>query len=268
MVSSSNSNRYYVYPWKVGSQSARALAEALGGRVLKTEGSSFIPSNRKKVINWGSSSCPWSCINTPTHVGIMGNKLLSFNQFEINSDPPRYPRVTTVRADALAWTKCSGIVARTVLNGHSGAGIVIKDRDHKSEIPQAPLYVEYIPKDAEYRVHVFKSQTGDLNVIDVQRKVRDPDREPTNWKVRSHANGFIYTRRNQSGESYTTVAPSDVLIQARKALACSGLTFGAVDMIWSEKRGQAFVLEINSACGMEGETVVKYRDAVRSYFNV
>jgi glutathione synthase/RimK-type ligase-like ATP-grasp enzyme len=154
-------------------------------------------------------------------------------------------------------------MARTVLNGHSGSGIVYKDRQHLGDLPEAPLYVEYIPKDSEYRVHVFNGE-----VIDVQRKIRDPDRTPTDWKVRSHQNGFIYTRNDIEGRSYKDTVPEDILVQAKRALVCSGLVFGAIDCIWSVKREKAYILEVNSAPGLEGESVNVYATAIKGYYNV
>lgn len=263
--------KFYVYPYKQGSKSARALATALGGKVLRREGSSFIPRENKKVINWGSSSCPYSCLNTPNTVSRVGNKLDFFQKFLNLSEElkPRFPLWTTSRAEALDMLESNhskAIVARTILTGHSGAGIVIKDKASRNDLPACQLYVEYVSKDAEYRVHIIKNQQGDLNVIDVQRKVRDPSKEPSDWKIRSHANGFIFTRRNGSNQRHQDICPSDVLIQAKKALGSSGLTFGAVDVIWNQKRENAYVLEINTAPGLEGETIGIYRDAINGYY--
>jgi hypothetical protein len=252
-------NKYYVYPYKVGSRSARALALALGGKVLKREGSSFQAAPHRKVINWGSSSCPYTSLNLSSDIHAISNKLTAFNAFSGHPSEPRIPRFTTDKTTAQSWGR--KVVARTVLTGHSGQGIVIKDLDHLSELPDAPLYVEYIPKDAEYRVHVFNGE-----VIDVQRKVRDPSKEPLDWQVRSHANGFIYTRQNPDGQRHSDITPGDVLLQAKKALASSGLVFGGVDVIMNNSREAAFVLEINTAVRMDGATPEIYANAIRKYY--
>ena len=44
----------------------------------------------------------------------------------------------------------------------------------------------------------------------------------------------------------------------------SGLTFGAIDVIWNEHQQKAFVLEINTAPGIEGTTVEKYAAKFRN----
>lgn len=266
--------KYYIYPYRAGSRSASALSHALGGRVLKTEGSKFVPGKYRRVINWGSSSCPWDCLNGDNYVAIAGNKL-SFFQYVTGSespgnDLPRFPQWTTSREVAQGWLggsnqhttgfRCTAVVARQTLTGHSGAGIVITEKG--GEVPAAPLYVEYVPKDAEYRIHVFNGE-----VIDVQRKVRNPTEEPRDWRVRSHDNGFIFTRSTADGRRHADICPPDVVQQAQKALASSGLTFGGVDVIWNKKREKAYVLEINTACGLEGDTPRIYADAIRKYYN-
>src|SRR3546814_19093490 len=56
------------------------------------------------------------------------------------------------------WTKKEDIpdeafpiVCRTVLSGHSGVGIVIAD--NRDDLVPANLYVKYVKKKEEYRVH-------------------------------------------------------------------------------------------------------------------
>jgi hypothetical protein len=258
------SYKYYVYPYKQGSGSAKRLAEALNGRVLKMEGSSFqgVTSTRK-AINWGSTQCPWvHALNKAEIVECFGNKLQAFLRWTndpVHTDLPRIPEYTTSRGEAAGWKQAGlKVVCRGTLTGHSGAGITIVEGH--AELPHVPLYVKYIPKDSEYRVHIFNNE-----VIDVQRKVRDPNREVSDWKVRSHQNGFIYVRSGSNG-LYKDTAPSDVLEQAKKALASSGLTFGAVDVIWNNARNCAYVLEVNTAPGLEGQTVGVYADAIRRYY--
>lgn len=269
---------YYVYPYKQSSRSARSLADALGGKVLRREGSRFVPRPWKKVINWGSTECPWEGhLNRDGQINASCNKL-NFFQYAFGPESPgielpRFPRWTENLSEAQSWGV--PVVARTILNGHSGVGIVYKDKDHLDELPAAPLYVEYIPKDAEYRVHLFQRRSstegaldGGYDVIDVQRKIARPGVEPLDWKVRSHNNGFIYVRSNSAGESYKQSVPQDVIDQAFKAMNCSGLIFGAVDMVWNQKRNQSYCLEINSAPGLSGATIENYSNAIRKYFSI
>lgn len=251
-------NRYFLYPYVENSRTVQLLKTALNGKILRREGSHFHPQPNRKVINWGSSSCPWQALNRDT--GPWSNKLQSFQRWRNVESGPRIPAFTTSRQEAQGWLPGgTRVVCRGTLTGHSGAGITVLEGNQ--QLPQVPLYVKYIPKDAEYRVHVFAGE-----VIDVQRKVRDPSREPSDWHVRSHANGFIYTRTDATSQLHAITAPPDVLLQARRAMASSGLVFGAVDVIFNEHRNHAYVLEVNTAPGLEGQSITTYANAIRSYY--
>ena len=123
--------------------------------------------------------------------------------------------------------------------------------ENAGELVNAPLYTRYVPKQDEYRVHVFGGR-----VIAVQRKARRNDVENPNWRIRNHANGFVFAREG-------VVAPQQVIEQSIMAVAALGLDFGGVDVIFNRHRDTAYVLEINTACGLEGQTVNDYADAIR-----
>lgn len=198
--------------------------------------------------NWGGANVKW--LNSPTAVATASNKI---NTFKTISSIVSTPEWTTDREIAKSWQQGGrGVVCRTILNGHSGAGIVLTESD--AELPVAPLYVKYIPKEYEYRVHVFNGK-----VIDVQQKRKRTNYEgEVNTKIRNHHTGWVYCR-----QSY--VAPpciaemEDHCIKAVKAL---GLNFGAVDVIYSKKNNKFYILEVNTAPGMEGETLNVYAKAI------
>lgn len=263
---------YVIYPYKNGSRSARALKEALSENArraieIKLEGSRYRPKVGHRVVNWGNSrGFPNALNGNPEPVQRFGNKLLAFQFWDSQQDKCSIPDFTTDKETALTWLQKSSIVLRHDLRGHSGKGIEIVEKGSE-ELPSAPLYVKYIPKDAEYRVHVFKeSPDGEYRVIDVQRKVRDPQREPSDWKVRSHGNGFIFTRNTGDGRPHSDTMPRDVLVQALRAMASSGLEFAAIDVIYNNKREKAFILEANLAPGLEGQSVEIYSNAIRHYY--
>lgn len=241
--------RYRVLPYRQGSRSAKALAEALKGKVLKLEGSSFSPKASDVIINWGNTGeVPYDdVLNYPNIIKDASNKLNFFEKIKaIHPDiiPPFWTSQAAIPADAYP------VVCRTTLAGHSGDGIVIAQIP--AEVVAAPLYVKYIKKKEEYRIHLGK--TGeDVQTIAIQRKVRDPARAVTDWKVRSHQNGFLFQRQNLN-------PPGSVLAVARQAFLCSALDFGAVDIVFNEQSGRAYVLEINTAPGLEGQTIQDYAD--------
>lgn len=248
----------FVYPYKAGSNSARDLARALGVKRISHTNSRFRGRPEKVVINWGASGVPeevakCTIINNPDAVSRASDKLQFFQNAEC-----RKPEWFTHTQVASEFGEENGvtIVVRHVLNGHSGEGIELVEPGEY--MPHAPLYTEYVPKKQEYRVHVFRGQ-----VIDVQRKARrrDVPDEQVNWKVRNNANGFIFAR---NGDALGDV-PEDVLQQATLAVDSLGLDFGAADVIYNDRLSQAFVLEVNTAPGLEGTTIESY---VRAFTNL
>jgi len=156
------------------------------------------------------------------------------------------------------------VMVRHTLTGHSGQGIELLRASEWQFIPDAPLYVQYIKKQDEYRVHVgrFDERNGSpvpcYLALDVQKKMkrRSHPNEDTNYQVRNHGTGWIYARDSID-------APSMVMFEAIKAVRALGLDFGAVDIVFNEHQQKAFVLEINTACGLEGTTL----DTYIKYFN-
>ena len=177
----------FIYPYRKGSKSVKALREN-GFKSIKLENSRFKGRPNKVVINYGSSRLPpevLKCrvINSPEAVSKAADKLSSFKAMaEYGVSVPRF---TESSEEASGWGV--DVVLRHKLNGHSGEGIEIVGADHE-EMPEAPLYVEYVKKKEEYRVHVFMGE-----VIDVQRKARKrevPDEE-VNWQVRKDRKSVV-----------------------------------------------------------------------------
>ena len=243
-------SRIKVYPYRQGSRSAGRLALILGGRVLKTEGSTYSPRQGDTIINWGSSQCPYvfspaRVLNPPAKISLAANKLLSFQALAAANVP--IPAFAADRS-SVSWEGTT--VVRHKLTGHSGEGIEIVEPG--TELPAAPLYVEYVKKEDEYRVHIIGE-----SITTVQRKARDKSNENPNWQVRNHANGFVFVREGVD-------PPACVRDAATGAIAALGLDFGAVDVIYNRKSGKAYVLEVNTAPGMEGTTIQEYADGFRA----
>lgn len=248
--------RVRVLPYKQGSGGAATLARALGGKVLFVENSRFRPREGDRVVNWGRSVRPdrfsidTPIVNPPERIRNVSNKLTFFRILR-ESDADIIPAFWTRREDIP--DAAFPVVCRTVLEGHSGAGIVIATS--REELVNAPLYVQYMKKKDEYRVHVglVEGRKNPDKIISVQRKARRrdvPDRD-VNWLVRNYANGFTYAREDVR-------PPADVLDAARRALVACAVDFGAADVIWNEHQGKAYVLELNTAPGLEGSTVDDY----------
>lgn len=241
--------KFKVYPYKQGSQSAKALAGALNGKVLKLIGSKYVRRPNDIVINWGSSGVPDNLgvvLNPSVTIQTCTDKRNFFIWAKAECDEV-IPNYWTNKSDipSSVFNMDGMVVARTVLAGHSGAGISIARS--MEEVVDAPLYTLYVKKKDEYRIHVGRGGS----IISIQRKARKLSHDSPNWLVRNHANGFVYVRDGVS-------PPEQVMAAAVKVFNASGLDFGAVDVIWNEAQERAYVLEINTAPGLEGQTVQDY----------
>lgn len=234
---------FKIYPYKQGSRSAKLLATKLKGKVLKHVGSSYSPKQGHVVINWGASNVPSfgqaKLLNAS--VSLAQNKLDALTKLE--EEGINVPEFWTDR-DSIP-DGAYPILCRCVLTGHSGNGIVIAN--DKEALVDAPLYVKYIKKQNEYRVHVFRD-----SVFFIQRKAKKNGVEQPNWMIRNLAGGFAFVECDAEEVSPQVIEQS---IMACKAL---GLDFGGVDVIWNAHQSKAYVLEVNTACGLEERTAEKY----------
>lgn len=256
----------YIYPYKIGSKSVNGLKEALNAKQIKLENSKFVGSEDKNVIVWGNSypfdeilKCNY--LNNPNNIKLASNKLSFFNHLE---GVVSIPDFTEDRQEAHKWLEDGkNVVVREKLTGHSGQGLVIiSDQDDWDEYDHglAKLYTLYIPKKQEYRVHVFRE-----NVFDIQRKAIQNGLSPeeVNFQVRTHNNGFIFVR-NEDKKNY----PEGLNQLAISTIENLGLDFGAVDIIYNEYRNTLYVLEVNTAPGLENTTLSSYIDVFSEYFDV
>lgn len=258
---------FKVYPYKQGSRSAKELANLLGGKVLKLQGSKFRPKAGDTVVNWGSGKVPEfgpaRVLNPDTSSA--SNKKTSF--IKMHQSGVRVPDFVTAGQDRVEGRPLKEVasdlglpvVCRTKLTGHSGEGIVIANTPE--ELVEAPLYTKYIKKQDEYRVHVMKNPNAefDYHPFFIQRKARKLDVAEPNWQVRNLAGGFVFV------EAPIDEVPQDVRDQAENAVEALGLDFGGVDVIWNQKERKAYVLEVNTACGLEERTAEKYKEVFTNF---
>jgi glutathione synthase/RimK-type ligase-like ATP-grasp enzyme len=210
------------------------------------------------ILNWGSSAYPkWlarkvkayaGVLNLPEYVGLAINKVSAFDCLkEIGVSIPGYAiRMSDIPPE---WKT---VVCRALIKGSRGEGIEVFNNGNI--MADYPLYVEYIKKSKEYRVHVFNGA-----IIDVQEKRKRVGFEGEfNSKIRNISNGWVFCRENVE-------PPLKVLEEALAAVEAMSLDFGAVDIIWNKHYDRAYVLEINTAPGIEGATIDAYASAVLQY---
>lgn len=240
-----------ILPYKIGSQSAKALKNSL--RVKLKRLNTPIRKFRETLVNWGCGNPSFNTaginiINRPEAVRRASNKLTAFQTMQAAG--VNLPGFTTSREEALGWIADGRtVMARTLLNAHSGRGIVVSKT--AEQLPRAPLYTRYFAKTKEMRVHIFQGKVIDY----VEKKARlDRDEATYNRYVRNTTNGWIFARDG-------VVRNDKVIAEAQKAITALGLDFGAVDVLWNDKK--AVVLEVNTAPGLCGTTLVRYTEAIR-----
>lgn len=233
----------YIWSYSNASRSSRALADALGIRRLRHTGSTARP---RVVINWGRGIEHDRMVNAPGAVDTAINKLATFRACQPYG--VSIPEWTTSKEVANSWLGRTRVVCRATLTGHEGRGITIHEI---GPLPDVPLYVKYIPKKKEFRVHVCNNK-----VFDIQQKVLRRGTSNPSFEIRNTANGFIFQRQG-------IVVPSSVEREALAAVRALGLDFGAVDVIWNETQDKSYVLEVNTAPGLEGTSVVNYARVIK-----
>lgn len=247
----------YIYSHNPASEGAKSLAKQGKFIMIRHENSKFVGSQKKIVINWGSRNLPEEVLksrvlNPQEAVSNNANKLSFFQTVTSKEDAPRVPEWTVDPELAKQWViKGSEVVARTTLNGSSGEGIHFMSKEDPESFVQAPLYTKYVKKKEEFRVHFCNGE-----IIDYQRKALRSGFRPEgiNWRVRNLSNGFVFVRGGVD-------LPPDVIEQANRAIRNCELDFGAIDLIYNEGSKKAYVLEINTAPGLQGETLNSYANA-------
>ena len=243
--------RILIYPYAVTSQSAKRLSTHSGWPRMKRQGSSAKPKDTL-LINWGSAALPKGFKALNAHTGIASNKTQAF--IALTKAGVKVPKYTASKDDAKEWLqKGERVFARKLLSSHSGKGIVNLKGD--VEVPDAPLYVQYVQKNAEFRVHATKDKA-----FLVQQKRQREGVEPKDKFIRSWHNGYVFVKNN------VEEAPGIHELAVASVRAC-GLDFGAVDIIRGKKDGELYVLEVNTAPGVDNMQAKVYTEALGGLIN-
>ncbi len=254
-------SRPILFPYRIHSTGARALAKALNTICVYPDGQ-YHPKKAHTILCWGASSNPrwWhktagaTVLNPPHRIAIAINKLRTFEKLEklgINTPP-----WTRDRVKALEWqAKERIVVCRKSLTSSAGRGIVVADKSIK--LPECYLYTQHVRHKHEFRVHVFNNK-----VIDVSEKRKrsefDKERGKLESLIRSWDNGWVFCHEDVH-------APAAVIKESLRAIQSLELDFGAVDVGYREKDEKAFIFEVNTAPGIEGQTIERYAQAVREF---
>lgn len=228
-------------------------------------------SKKYCIVNWG---VPTRLIeNMPRKPGyftlnnfgtaVASNKLQFFQHYSALGLPlPWYTTDLAVAQQRVNDSQRSPsnpvIVERHVLNGHSGNGIRMVYPGQ--QVNRAPLYTSYELKRDEYRVHFFKHPGEPTQYFFQQKRMRRDAEDveiPNRFKVRNHTNGWVFC--NQNVDANTRVSAAAAFFAER-----TDLDFGAVDIIYNHSQGRAYILEVNTAPGIEGETGRWYANQIET----
>jgi glutathione synthase/RimK-type ligase-like ATP-grasp enzyme len=196
------------------------------------------------IINWGNSSPievrhDVKVFNPPAAIASAVNKLTAMSAMQAAGvRVPEFTTTTPLAARGIWLARCN-------LFGSGGDGIkVVREGE---TFPAAPLYVKYIPKLDEWRIHVAFGRA-----ILAQKKLRQADNEqtPDQKLIRNHDNGWVFAPRDLDADVSSAVKDAAV-----KAVSAMGLDFGAVDLIVGKKDGLPYILEVNTAPGIESPTL-------------
>lgn len=252
-----------LYPYKMGSESAKLLAESLGVKRVRPDGG-YRPKHDDVIINWGSGKVPsWTggtILNKPEAVRLASNKLLTFQTLEAAG--VKVPQFTTDIRTARYWLEDGHtIMERHVLNGNSGAGIRVVSKDEDAavcaelDLTPAPLYTRFIPKTKEFRVHIFR---GEVIGYSQKRRRGTSEARPSEFNpyISSAEMGWVFC--------ITDIDHIDGVKEiAKKATSTLGLDFAAVDVIFHDDI--SYVLEVNTAPGLAPSTLMAYANKFRSF---
>lgn len=242
--------KLYIYPYASASESAKLLAERLGAKRIRLTNSTYVYDPSHIIINWGNTCCPYPSLNPADLLSQTVDKLRLFRLCNRVSAADMLPRYWT-HADDIP-SSVFPVVCRTTTKGCDGEGIVIAN--NRSELVDAPLYTQLIADGQEYRVTVFK----DYGITDIQTKKKRIDTPCLSEVVKTYANGWGFQR--------LAISPDvDSLLEklAERVLLVTGLDFCGIDVI--VKNGKAYLLEVNSAMGLEGGALDRFATAVEAH---
>lgn len=261
--------KVFLSPHSLASEGSQLLAEKLNAKRINPDDneSKYKYKDDHILINWGATvKKKWfvngiKMLNSPVNVAVAVDKIATFKK--LKDAGVSVPEFTTDINQAKEWVKQGNMVfCRTKTKASGGDGIVIANPNMEKEIVAAPLYTLYKKKKAEYRVAVV-----DGVVIDYMQKKKRQDwnveiKGEVNPYIRSHDLGWIFARQGVN-------PPKSVLDIAVKTVKALGLDFASVDIIYNESEDKPYVLEANTAPGLEegGTSLERYSKAFLALLN-
>lgn len=241
--------KVWVFGFKMASESAKLLADKLDVWMIKHEGSNFRGKKGQFIVNWGAGTGVFTAaaggarvLNRPEAIDRAVNKLAFFKQM-LGEDAPRCPHWTKSPEQAKAWL-ANGltVIARTKVEGAKGDGIVVMKKP--LDFVLANLYTIKVDNLKEYRVYMWGNEVIDARIkLTAKGAKADPD-------DMRFGDQYEFCRFEMNE------LPADVVVQAKRAMAKTGLDMGGLDILWDGD--EAWVLECNTAPYLGDITATKY----------
>lgn len=195
-----------------------------------------VPRYRDFVVNYGGK-----------YIGASLNANIEFNKLKVSQilqeNGISTPKVF-VRGEYIP-DEMFPLLARKKYHSQGRDIIYIHNRLQLNRLEYNYDYlIQYINKTSEYRVHVL----GDYDIMTSVKIANVPNADPI---VRSKRNGWIQV-------SYDRDFQEALIELAKKTIKVLGYNFGAVDII--RKENKLYVLEVNSAPGLEPRKLKKYAE--------
>lgn len=222
------------------------------------------PENCKVLINYGTSMLPiwWNrlpddCIilNHPDQVHTSANKIAMMRAFDAVCPEHTLQWCETIEQAQAYIDAGETVVARTLINSHSGRGIVLSP---PCPLPEARLYTVLCRRRGLREYRVFMNEGKFVNVAQKKRKTLrklleflTPEQALTWWDsrerqvIRCWDNGWAFCHNNLD-------VPADDPVFAEIAEYTGKLlTWGCVDVLVDTNTKQWYMVEINSAPGLD-----------------
>lgn len=177
------------------------------------------------------------------------DKLTQYQWFQDNEIPAlEFTTEVAVMGEWLA--EGHTVFGRKYLKASCGKGIQIMD-DFTKTYEICPVYTKYKKKKREFRVHVFKDQV----VAVTEKKRRKEFNGVRDTKIRNLVNGYVFVQAVED-------EPDGLRELALRAAKVSPSDFRGVDVGYNQLKDELFVIEVNSAPGIQGSNINKYLEAV------
>lgn len=148
---------------------------------------------------------------------------------------------------------CAGktVFGRKLLNSSCGKGIVVMEPDTPVD-EHCPVYTLYRKKKREFRVHIFRQTV--VAVTEKRKRAGFDGQRDT--KIRNLANGYVFCQELSSPE------PEGLRELALAASEVTQSDFCGVDIGYNERDSELFIIEVNSAPGIQGSNINAYAGAI------